>query len=41
MKRVTEALEVSRSRLAERLKEPAQRRPPRYSKTEDEVLCCP
>jgi len=38
MKRVAEALEVSRSRLAERLKEPTQGRPPRYSKAEDEVL---
>ncbi len=38
MKRVAEALTVSRFRLAERLKEPAQGRPPRYSKAEDEVL---
>ena len=38
MKRVAEALTVSRSRLAERVKEPAQGRPPRYSKAEDEVL---
>ncbi len=38
MKRVAEALTVSRSRLTERLKEPTQGRPPRYSKAEDEVL---
>ncbi len=38
MKRVAEALMVSRSRLAERVKETAQGRPSRYSKAEDEVL---
>ena len=38
MKRVADALTVSRSRLAERLKEPTQGRPPRYSKAEDEAL---
>ena len=38
MKRVAEALTVSRSRLAERVKDPARERPPRYSKAEDEVL---
>ena len=38
MKRVAEALTVSRSRLAERVKEPLLSRPPRYSKAEDEVL---
>lgn len=38
MKRVAEALTVSRSRLAERVKGPAQGRSPRYSKAEDEVL---
>lgn len=34
MKCVVEALTVSRSRLAERVKEPAQERPPRYLKDE-------
>lgn len=29
---------ISRSRLAERVKDPARERPPRYSKAEDEVL---
>lgn len=38
MKRVAEALTVSRSRLAERVKDPARGRPPRYSKAEDEAL---
>jgi putative transposase len=39
MKRVAEALTVSRSRLAERVKKtPAQGRPTRYSKAADEVL---
>ncbi|MGE4298370.1 MAG: hypothetical protein AB7E47_10110 [Desulfovibrionaceae bacterium] len=38
MKRVAEALTVSRSRLAERLKEPAQGSPPHFSKADDEVL---
>ena len=38
MKRVAEALTVSRSRLAERVKEPTQGRPPRYSKAEDDAL---
>jgi hypothetical protein len=33
MKRIAEALAVSRSRLAERAKEPMQGRPSRYSKT--------
>ncbi len=38
MRRVTAALTVSRSRLAERVKNPARGRPPRYSKAADEVL---
>ena len=38
MKRVAEALSVSRSRLAERVKEPPRERPARYSKAEDERL---
>lgn len=38
MKRIAEALTVSRSRLAERAKESQQERPTRYSKAEDEVL---
>lgn len=38
MKRVAETMTVSRSRLMEQVKQPAQGRPPRYSKAEDEVL---
>lgn len=38
MKRVAEALSVSRSRLAERVKEPPRERPARYSKAKDERL---
>jgi len=38
MKRVAEALEVSRSRLAERMGSEPKSRPPRYDKAEDDVL---
>ena len=38
MKRVAEALEVSRSRLIERVGSKPRTRPPRYSKAEDEML---
>lgn len=37
MERVAEALTASRSRLAERVKEPIQGRPPRHSKAENAV----
>lgn len=38
MKRIAEALEVSRSRLSERVRDVPRKRPPRYSKAEDEAL---
>ncbi len=38
MKRIAEALEVSRSWVTERKARPAKPRPPRYSKVEDEAL---
>lgn len=38
MKRLAETLEVSRSRLCERLVEEPRSRPARYSKAEDETL---
>ena len=38
MKRIAEALNVARSRLAERLAGEPKRRSPRYSKAEDEKL---
>lgn len=38
MKRIADTLEVSRSRLSERLAQPPRQRPARYSKAEDEIL---
>ena len=38
MKRIAEALDVARSRLAERMGKTPEKRPPRYSKEQDSVL---
>ena len=37
MKRIAEALDVARFRLAERMGKPPEKRPPRYSKEQDSV----